>query len=58
VILSDGEIRKAIKERKIVVEPEPTEEQYTTSALDLMLGEEILEYKTEQNPSTLFATKA
>ena len=48
MILSDGEIRQAIKEKRIIIDPAPTEEQYTTSALDLMLGEEIFEFKTEQ----------
>ena len=46
MILSDVEIQKAIYERKIIVEPRPTDEQYTTSALDLYLGAELLEYKT------------
>jgi dCTP deaminase len=48
VILSDSEIRKAIKERKIIVEPTPDEEQIQTSALDLRLGQEIRIFKSTQ----------
>lgn len=48
MILSDSEIQEAIRQRKIIIEPPPTEEQYTTSALDLLLGDEILELKTPQ----------
>lgn len=47
MILSDSEIRKAIKERKIIVEPAPDEEQIQTSALDLRLGEEIRIFKSK-----------
>jgi len=48
VILSDGEIQEAIRRGRIVVDPLPMEEQYTTSALDLLLGDEILELKTPE----------
>lgn len=46
MILSDGEIQEAIRQRKIIVEPSPMDQQYTTSALDLLLGDEILELQT------------
>jgi dCTP deaminase len=46
VILSDREIREALRQKKILIDPLPTEEQYTTSALDLILGDEIFELKT------------
>jgi dCTP deaminase len=48
VILSDGEIREALQKKKIIIEPIPTDMQYTTSALDLILGDEILELKTPE----------
>jgi len=46
MILSDREIRAAIKQRHIVLDPQPAEEQYNTSALDLRLGDELLELRT------------
>jgi dCTP deaminase len=48
VILSDGEIQEAIARKFIIIEPIPTEEQYTTSALDLSLGQELFELKTPE----------
>ena len=48
MILSDGEIREAISKKKIVIDPVPGPEQYTTSALDLFLGEEIFRLKTQE----------
>lgn len=45
MILSDGEIEEAIRQGRILIDPPPTGEQYTSSALDLVLGEEILELK-------------
>jgi dCTP deaminase len=48
VILSDSEIQEAIKRKQIIINPPPSDEQYTTSALDLLLGDEILELKTVQ----------
>ncbi len=48
MILSDGEIKAAIRLGKIGIDPLPTEEQYTTSALDLVLGDEILRLKTSE----------
>jgi dCTP deaminase len=48
VILSDVEIKAALKGRKILIDPPPTEEQYTTSALDLILGNELFELKTPE----------
>ena len=46
MILSDREIRAAIKQRHIVIDPRPAEEQYNTSALDLRLGDELLELRS------------
>jgi hypothetical protein len=34
------------QERHVVIDPEPTEEQYNTSALDLRLGDKLLELPT------------
>ena len=48
MILSDVEIKAALKGRKIIIDPPPTEEQYTTSALDLILGNELFELKTPE----------
>lgn len=48
MILSDREIQEAIRQKKIIITPTPTEEQYTTSALDLILGDELLELKTPE----------
>ena len=48
MILSDREIREALRKKKILIPPPPTEEQYTTSALDLILGDEIFELKTPE----------
>lgn len=50
MILSDGEIRRAIAEGRIVFDP-PLDEDYlsialTTSALDLRLGDELQFYKS------------
>jgi dCTP deaminase len=44
VILSDGEIRESIKKKIIIVDPLPADEQYTTTALDLMLGKEFFQH--------------
>jgi dCTP deaminase len=46
MILSDREIRAAIKQRHIVIDPQPAKEQYNTSALDLRLGDELLELRS------------
>ena len=48
MILSDQEIQQAIQRKQIIIDPLPSDEQYTTSALDLVLGDEILELKTVQ----------
>lgn len=42
MILCDHEIEAAIAAGDIVIEPPPTEEQYTSSALDLTLGDEFV----------------
>jgi len=48
VILSDREIQDALKRGKIRIDPEPQEEQYTTSALDLLFGDEMYEHQTAE----------
>lgn len=52
MILSDHEIRTAIQHKKIVIDPLPTEEQYTTTALDLLLGEQMFVLKAPQDIAT------
>jgi dCTP deaminase len=49
LILSDIEIQIALKEKKILIIPAPTADQFTTSALDLILGEEIKEFTTAED---------
>lgn len=46
MILSDREIKDAILKKEIVIDPLPKEEQYTTTALDLTLGDDLKEMKT------------
>lgn len=41
MILSNEGIKAALAQKLLVIEPGPTEEQYTTSAVDLTLGEEF-----------------
>lgn len=41
MILSNEEIRRALRAGEIVVSPEPTDDQCTTSAVDLFLGGEF-----------------
>lgn len=48
MILSDGEIKQALREGKIIIDPEPAETDYTTSALDLHLGDQLFELVTPQ----------
>lgn len=48
MILSDGEIAKALKQGVIVIDPPPTDVQFTTSAIDLYLGDEIRELASEE----------
>jgi len=44
VILSNIDIKKAIEEKRIIVEPLPEDTQYNSSALDLRLNDEFKEY--------------
>jgi deoxycytidine triphosphate deaminase len=46
MILSDREIQDAIKKNQIIIDPIPQPQQYTTSAVDLCLGDELFELKT------------
>jgi dCTP deaminase len=48
VILSDREIKEAIKKKHILIDPIPKEEQFTTSALDLTLGDEFIQLKSPE----------
>ncbi|MBI4504215.1 MAG: dCTP deaminase [Chloroflexi bacterium] len=48
MILSDREIEDLLAKRAIVIEPPPLPRQYTTSALDLTLGDELYEFRTPQ----------
>jgi dCTP deaminase len=41
MILSNEEIRRALSESQIVIGPEPAADQYTTSAVDLFLGNQF-----------------
>jgi len=45
MILSDRDIKKYLKEKKLVIEPEPTEEQMQPAWIDLTLGTEFLMFK-------------
>lgn len=47
MILSDVDIKKAIKQKKIIIEPTPEETQFNTSSLDLRLDDEFKEYNTD-----------
>ncbi len=49
MILSDGEIQEAISQGLIIIRPTPTPEQFTTSALDLILGDELVELASQAN---------
>jgi len=42
MILSDVEIQEAVANGVIVIDPPPPEERYTTSAVDLLLGDEFV----------------
>ena len=48
MILSRAEIRRAIESRVIVVEPEPERGQYSTTSLDLRLGEGFQSWDKER----------
>lgn len=41
MILSNEEIRKAIRAGEIAITPEPVDDQYTTSAVDFFLGNQF-----------------
>lgn len=50
MILSDKDIKEYIKSGKLVVEPEPTEEQMQPAWIDLTLGTEFLKFKRTETP--------
>lgn len=41
MILSDGDIKQAIKEGHLGIDPPPQEDQYNTSAVDLLIGSDF-----------------
>jgi dCTP deaminase len=47
VILSNEEIRAALRDGDVVIDPVPVEDQYTTSAVDLFLGNEFRSWNAE-----------
>lgn len=47
MILSDIDIKKALKEKKIIIDPPPQETQFNSSSLDLRLNGEFKEYNRE-----------
>lgn len=46
MILSDGEIKEAIRKREIIIKPLPKSDQYATTALDLHFGDQLFRLKT------------
>lgn len=48
MILSNREIEAAIRKGDLIIDPLPTPAQYTTSAVDLSLGDEMFAYKTAE----------
>jgi dCTP deaminase len=46
MILSDGEIKEALANKAIVIDPAPSEKQYNASAVDLRLKAELYRLKT------------
>jgi len=44
VILSDTEIRRALSTHRIVIEPRPEPDQFTSSAMDLRLGKNFFQW--------------
>jgi dCTP deaminase len=49
MVLSDGEIAKAIKDGFIVIDPPPTLERFNASAVDLTLGSELFRLRDLQD---------
>ncbi|RKX91269.1 MAG: dCTP deaminase [Spirochaetes bacterium] len=47
MILSNVDIKKAIENKKIIIEPSPEKIQFSSSALDLRLDDEFKEYNME-----------
>ncbi len=48
MILCDADIKKALDEGRIRIDPPPSPEQFSTSALDLLLGDEFLQFLTPE----------
>lgn len=49
MILSDGEIKEALKKGLIVIDPAPIEKQYNASAVDLRLASELYRLKSVED---------
>lgn len=47
MILSDVDIKKALREKKIIIDPLPDDTQFNSSSLDLRLNGEFKEYNPE-----------
>ena len=45
MILTDREIRIAIKQKQIVIDPEPTDEAFASTSVDLTLSNKVLVFK-------------
>ncbi len=48
MILCDKEIKEALDAGSISIDPRPTQEQYATSSVDLILGDEFLRLLTPE----------
>ena len=47
MILADWQIKKAIKDGRLIINPVPEESQYSPSAVDLRLGDFLFEWKED-----------
>lgn len=48
MILSNKDILKAIKQKRIIIDPMPERDQFSPSALDLRVGNQFLKWKKDQ----------
>jgi len=46
-VLCDKDIRKAIKEKRLIIDPEPKLEYYDPTAVDLTLDDQFLQWDLE-----------
>ncbi|HZS01134.1 MAG TPA: hypothetical protein VFE37_20620 [Chloroflexota bacterium] len=49
MILCDRDIKAAIEDGRIGIDPPPSQEQVSTSALDLILGDEFFQFITPED---------